>query len=94
MKPLAAAVVGTGFIGPVHVESLIRAGVAVRGILGSSFEKSQSAAARLGLPCAYRDFEQVLADGAVDAVHLTTPNRYHFEQAAAALRAGKHVLCE
>src|SRR5690606_731820 len=38
--------------------------------------------------------EEVLADDSVDSVHLTTPNRFHFEQAAAALRAGKHVLCE
>jgi predicted dehydrogenase len=30
----------------------------------------------------------------VDAVHLASPNRLHFEQASAALRAGKHVLCE
>jgi predicted dehydrogenase len=91
---LSAVVVGTGFIGPVHVEALRRAGVRVAGIVGSAPEKSKEAAARLDLPRGYASLEEVLADEAVDSVHLTTPNRFHFEQAAAALRAGKHVLCE
>lgn len=89
-----AAVVGTGFIGPVHVEALRRAGVHVAGILGSSPDKSRDAAQRLGLARGYRDLDEVLADRQVDAVHITTPNRYHFQQASAALRAGKHVMCE
>lgn len=91
---LTAAIVGTGFIGPVHLEALRRAGVGVAGILGSSKEKSLEAATRLGLMRGYADFDAVLADELVDVVHLTTPNRFHFEQAAAALRAGKHAMCE
>ena len=94
LQTQTAAVIGTGFIGPVHVEGLRRAGVHVAGILGSSAEKSADAAGRLGLLRGYATFADVLADPTVDAVHLTTPNRFHFEQAAAALRAGKHVLCE
>lgn len=89
-----AVVVGTGFIGPVHVEGLRRAGVDVAGIVGSSPEKSRAAAARLGLPRGYATLDEVLADATVDAVHLASPNRLHFEQAAAVLRANKHVLCE
>jgi len=93
-KPLTAAVVGTGFIGPVHVEGLRRAGVTVAGIVGSSPDKSQAAARQLGLPRGYASLDEVLADPAVDSVHLATPNRLHFRQAAAVLRAGKHVVCE
>lgn len=94
IEKLSAAVVGTGFIGPVHVEGLRRAGVAVTGIVGSTSEKSHIAAERLGLARGYASFDELLADDAVSAVHLTTPNRFHFQQAAAALRAGKHVICE
>lgn len=90
----AAVVVGTGFMGPVHVEGLRRAGIPVAGILGSSPEKSHAQAARLGLSKAYTSFEEMLEDPQVHVVHLATPNRLHFPQAAAALRAGKHVLCE
>jgi predicted dehydrogenase len=93
-KRLSAVVVGTGFIGPVHVEGLRRAGVHVAGIVGSSPEKSQLAAEQLGLPQGYATLDDVLADPTVDSVHLATPNRLHFAQAAAVLRAGKHVLCE
>jgi predicted dehydrogenase len=91
---LTAAVVGTGFIGPVHVEGLLRAGIHVAGIVGSSPDKARATAEKLGLPRAYTSFEEMLADSTVDAVHIATPNRLHFEQAAATLRSGKHVLCE
>jgi predicted dehydrogenase len=94
VKRPRAVVVGTGFIGPVHVEALRRADVEVAGIVGSTPAKSRAAAERLGLPARYVTLADALADVAVDAVHITTPNRQHFEQAAAALRAGKHVLCE
>lgn len=94
MKVFRSVVVGTGFIGPVHVEGLRRAGVEVAGIVGSTPAKTRAAAARLGLPPSFSTLAEALADDTIDAVHLATPNRLHFEQAAAALRAGKHVLCE
>jgi predicted dehydrogenase len=94
MAKLTAAIIGTGFIGPVHVEGLLRAGVHVAGVLGSSPEKSQKAAREMGLAQGYASLEELLADEAVDVVHLTTPNHLHYEQASRALAAGKHVLCE
>jgi predicted dehydrogenase len=93
-KARGVAVAGTGFIGPVHVEALRRIGCDIRGILGSTPEKSISAAARLGLRHGYSSFEEILADQSVGIVHIATPNRFHFEMARAALRAGKHVMCE
>lgn len=94
MKTFRAAVVGSGFIGPVHVEGLRRAGVNVAAIVGSSPEKSRGAAERFGIDPKHTSLEDDLADDSIDAVHLTTPNRFHFEQASEVLRAGKHVLCE
>ena len=91
---LTAAVIGTGFIGPVHIEGLRRAGVHVAGILGSTAQKSDDAAVRLGLPRGYPSLDDLLRDGSVDVVHITSPNRHHFGQASASLAAGKHVLCE
>ncbi len=38
--------------------------------------------------------EELLADPAVHVVHLTSPNRLHFEQCKQVLAAGKHVVCE
>ena len=93
MYDIGAAVIGTGFIGPVHVEALQRLGVRVAGILGSSPEKSRQAAAQMGLPKGYVSFEELLADDEVQVVHVTTPNRLHFEEASRVLEAGKHVHC-
>lgn len=94
MYDLAAAVVGTGFMGPAHTEGLRRLGIRVVGILGSSEEKSRRAAEALGLEKAYPNLETLLEDDEVQSVHITTPNRLHFDQASRCLGAGKHVLCE
>src|SRR4030042_1340204 len=90
----AVAVGGTGFIGPVHVEALHRLGITVKGILGSTVEKSRQATQQLGLSTVYPDFQSILADEEVTAVHITTPNNTHYEMSLLALRAGKHVICE
>jgi predicted dehydrogenase len=94
MYTIGAAVIGTGFIGPVHVEALRRLGVEVVGVLGSSPHKSESAAQQMGIPRAYASLDELLSDERAQVVHVTTPNRHHYEQASRALRAGKHVLCE
>jgi predicted dehydrogenase len=94
MSRPTTAVIGTGFIGPVHVEALRRLGVPVAGILGSTPDKSQAAAARLGLPRGYESLDELLADPAVAVVHITSPNQHHFEHAKRVLEAGKHVVCE
>ena len=94
MAGLRAAIIGTGFIGPVHLEALRRLGIPVAGILGSTPDKSIAAAEALGLPHGYADLAQLLADETVDVVHITSPNRLHHPQAAAALAAGRHVMCE
>ncbi|MBV8214297.1 MAG: Gfo/Idh/MocA family oxidoreductase, partial [Verrucomicrobia bacterium] len=89
-----AAVAGTGFIGPVHVEALRRLGIRVKGILGSSFAKSEIAAKHLGLSRAYASYEEILSDPEVEVVHITTPNRRHRDMVIGALDARKHVVCE
>jgi predicted dehydrogenase len=87
---LRAGVVGTGFIGAVHVDALRRLGVEVTGVVGSTPER----AAAKRIASAYESYEALLADERVDVVHLTTPNHLHYAQVKQALAAGKHVVCE
>jgi len=89
-----AAVIGAGFVGKAHIESLRRLPVRVRGTLVSSGERSDAAAMSLGLERAYKNVDEIAADPEVTVVHVCTPNYVHFEQSAKLLRAGKHVLCE
>ena len=61
------AVVGSGFIGPVHVEALRRLGINLAGILAADAEKTHEAAQRLRLDVEYTSFQQILDDAAVEA---------------------------
>lgn len=89
-----AAVVGTGFIGAVHVDALRRIGVEVAGVVGSSPERAAQRARAAGLPSPYPSFEAMLEDDRVSVVHVATPNHLHDAQVRAVLAAGKHVVCE
>jgi predicted dehydrogenase len=91
---IGAAVIGTGFIGTVHVEALRRIGVDMRGVLGSTPERGAARAESLGVRQAYASLEELLGDDSVDVVHVTSPNHLHVGQASAVMAAGKHVVCE
>jgi predicted dehydrogenase len=92
---LRAGLIGTGFIGPVHVEALKRLGVQVTAVCGST-SSARALADRWGIPEIYGDYDYktLLASPNVDVVHITSPNKVHVEQSLAALKAGKHVVCE
>jgi predicted dehydrogenase len=88
------ALIGGGFIGPVHAEALRRIGVEVVGLMGSSPERARPLAARLGIPRVYRDLDELLADESVGSVHVASPNAAHFEHATRILSSGRHIVCE
>ena len=91
---LRAAVIGTGFVGRAHIEALRRLAIPIQGVLGSSPARTEEQCRSLGIACAYKSMEELAADESVDVVHVCTPNNVHYKQAEAALRAGKHVMCE
>jgi predicted dehydrogenase len=80
-------------VGSVHAHAVHRAGGKLAAICGSTPQSSQRSAQRLGAERAATADEIFTADD-VDVVHICTPNNLHLEQAAAALAAGKHVICE
>jgi predicted dehydrogenase len=94
VSEIGAAVIGSGFIGTVHIENLRRLGVQVRGVLDVDPQLGEQAARRLGLPKAYPSLEVMLQDPGVDVVHVTSPNQFHYPQVKQILAAGRHVVCE
>jgi predicted dehydrogenase len=94
LSQIGAAVIGTGFIGAVHLSTLRRLGIPVVGVLGSSAARGSERAKALGVAKAYDSLDQLLADPAVQVVHVTSPNVAHYPQVRAILAAGKHVICE
>jgi predicted dehydrogenase len=88
------AILGAGMIANVHRRAAILAGATVTGVLASSAARSAEVAREWGLERGYARLDEVLADERVGTVHVCTPNATHASFAEAALRAGKHVICE
>jgi predicted dehydrogenase len=99
----AVADLQIGFIGcggiahQKHLPGMVQQqGVVLAAFCDIDRERAQQAASKYGGPGArvYTDYRELLADPALDAVHVLTPNVSHAEITVAALDAGKHVLCE
>jgi predicted dehydrogenase len=95
LEKIKVAIFGIGFMGRVHTEALRRLGnIEVVGVAGRTVEAARKFAETLGIPRATGDYHDLLADADIDAVHICAPNALHAPMANAAMRAGKHVLCE
>jgi predicted dehydrogenase len=93
---IAVALIGAGNLSRwVHLPVLKKvSGVRLRAICSAHTARAKSYASRFGSEYCCTDYEQVLADPKVQAVVIVTRNKYHHQQALAALRAGKHVFVE
>ena len=93
MKVYKAGVVGTGFVGKIHVETIRRLGnvevVAVADMAGA-----KEAAGALNVPNYFSDYKEMIEKMDLDMIHICTPNNTHFEIAMYAMEHGVNVLCE
>ena len=87
-------IIGVGFGAQVHVPAFRSEGWEVAAICSRDPEKVRKAAADAGIADAYTDPMEVIARNDLAAVSIITPPGAHHALAIAALRAGKHVLCE
>jgi 1,5-anhydro-D-fructose reductase (1,5-anhydro-D-mannitol-forming) len=87
--------IGASTIAREWVIGAIRAtGGEVVSVMSSSEDRARSYAAENGIPKSVADVEALVTDPDVAAVYISTTNELHRDQAIAAARAGKHVLCE
>ncbi|MCA9261834.1 MAG: Gfo/Idh/MocA family oxidoreductase [Planctomycetales bacterium] len=95
MSRIKAGIIGTGFIGPAHVEALRRLGnVEVAAVAERDAQLAAAKAAELSIPKSYGDYHELLADPDIDVIHNCTPNHLHFEVNRDILAAKKHVISE
>jgi predicted dehydrogenase len=95
MKMLKTVLIGTGFMGKVHAENLRRLGhVEIASVAGSSEQRAREFGKSIGVNRTTGNYQELLEDQTIDAVHVLTPNALHHPICRAALKAGKHVLCE
>ncbi|MGA7204090.1 MAG: Gfo/Idh/MocA family oxidoreductase [Specibacter sp.] len=88
--------VGAGWIGAFHAESVARRipGVMLEAIADPMVENARTLAGRLGVAKVTADPADLFADPAIDGVIIASPVRFHAQLISAAARAGKHVFCE
>lgn len=95
MKQIKTGIIGTGFIGPAHIESLRRLGnIDIAALADINEEVAKQKAELLNIGKYYGDYKNLLKDAEIDVVHVCTPNYLHFKISMEALLAGKHVVCE
>jgi predicted dehydrogenase len=87
-------IVGTGFGCITHLRALRAAGFDVRALVGRDADKTRERAQRFDVPNGLTDLGAALALPGADAVAIATPPHTHGDIALAAVKAGKHVLCE
>ncbi len=92
IEPLGWGIVGCGWLARDYAAPAIRG--SGNGRLVVAFDPDAAAAERVDAGRVAASLDDLLADDAVDAVYVATPNHLHATRAAAALAAGKHVLCE
>jgi predicted dehydrogenase len=91
---IRVGVIGAGFIGPAHIESIRRLGFVDVVALATSREETAKAKAKaLSIPKAFGSYMDLVKED-IDVVEITSPNMLHYPQARAALEAGKHVVCD
>ena len=93
--PTRVGIIGAGWPGAQHARGYLNAGgfklAAVADLIP---ERRKKLMAEFQIPREYADASDLLKDNEIDAVSVCLPNDQHAPVASAALRAGKHVLCE
>jgi predicted dehydrogenase len=95
-KKIGVGIIGAGGIAQGgHIPNYQKLpGVEVLALCDPNEQKAREAAEKFGIPGVYADYRLLLDDRRIKVVSVCSPNYLHREHSIAALKAGKHVLCE
>lgn len=92
---LRVGIIGNGGIGTVHARAYSKLpDVQIVALCDLIIERAQKLGEAHGVARLYTDYETMLAEEELDIVSVCVPNNVHAPIAIAAIRAGRHVLCE
>lgn len=96
MSQIKIAILGTGFISQIHMESYRRfvRGAEVVAVWNPNAEHAAQFAAQHEIPQHYSDIDALLQQSGCDAIDLCLPNFLHYEYCMKAISAHKHVIIE
>lgn len=95
MKKIRSCIIGVGFIGKQHIETIRRIpNTEVVAISDANEALAEATAKQLGIPYYTADYHKLLENAEINVVHNCTPVSLHFSISKEALLAGKHVYCE
>jgi predicted dehydrogenase len=93
MKQIKTGIIGVGFIGAVHIETLRRLGfINITAICDPIGAKAKAEA--LHIEKYYSDYKEMIAREDLDFIHICTPNNTHFEIASYAISHNINVILE
>jgi predicted dehydrogenase len=95
MDTIKVGIIGAGFIGPIHIESLRRvSGIEVVALADQNGDLAKKNAEKLSIPRYFGSWQELVQDPEVQVVHDCTPNFLHYEINKAVLEAGKPLVVE
>ena len=94
-RTIGVGILGTGFARTTQIPCFqATPGFEVVGLYSRNMTRAYDLAQEFGLRRAFDDVERMLKVEEIELVCVSTPPHLHLPQTLAALRAGKHVLCE
>ena len=89
------AIVGTNFISDNLIDAAKETeNVEIVAVYSRKRDTGTAFAEKHGIREVYTDYSEMLISSPADAIYVASPTVCHAEHSIAALRAGKHVLCE
>jgi predicted dehydrogenase len=87
-------ILGTGWIASEFTQDLLATGMTVAAVGSRSQDSADTFAKRFGIATAHSSYEALAADPDVDAIYISTPHPFHYDNAKLVLNSGKHALVE
>lgn len=94
-RKLKFGIIGASGMAEIHMQGIVSSlKMELVAICDKNGERAKASGEKFGVDAVYTDYHEMLKNPEVEAVVVCTPDFVHEEMTEAALKAGKHVMCE